>query len=647
MALIGQRGGNGNPMRRFMPLLIVVVLVPWLATLAAALIAAAGLADRGAASRAEIVGLGIAHDLEKALALGLPLDRMAGMEDYLGEAASVFPEIDLILVVDANGRPLFQKSDATRPELSVRLTPADTDWAALGLKVQRFPVRNGAATAGEVLLGRNAVVQPANAQRILIDFAVALSIALAMGGLLLRAMLHSMVVAPMRLVSALDSNLAQSSYDRIAPAVEQSLIGGLLAEMNRVVIGVNDRFARVRSYLIEVRDLSFNKDAAGQVEPLIGRIERLGRFSPDRLTALTPAGGDPLPHVALFCGGVVLSIVTAVAAQRLPLGMAMAGAAFGLAASVPLAHALGRRAPWLAVGALLAWAVGSLAGGVPAVLVALAAVGGLAAGLPFQSVRSSADLLRGGQTVSGTAGLVAGAGLSVLCAGGAVLGIVMGAAALATLAGALVASRLERRAGFALPRVTMRHLLMQDRWWSAGVARPKGWALWLATVLALVCLGLPGVSEAPDLRRGAELVWLHATPAWVAAVIVATLAPRGAATVLLSLGGTTVAGLALALGPVEPGTGVAVLVAAALGVGHGGLAASGESDVFTAARAAVTVAAGLTVVWLTGTGSSLLPAAVSALGLLVGIAVLPPLAVTAWRRALPRRRGGPAHGEVL
>ncbi|MBP2290297.1 hypothetical protein [Azospirillum rugosum] len=640
-----------RPMRRFMPLLVMVVVVPWLATLAAALIAAAGLADRGAASRAEIVGLGIAHDLEKALTLGLPLDRMAGMEDYLGEAAAVFPEIDLILVVDASGRPLFQKSNAARPELSVRLTPSETDWAALGLKVQRFPVRNGASAAGEVLLGRSAVSQPANAQRILIDFAVAISIALAMGGLLLRAMLHSLVVAPLRLVAALESNLARSAYDRIAPPVEQSLIGGLLAEMNRVVITVNDRFARVRSYLTEVRDLSFNKEAAGQVTPLIARVERLGAFAPDRLAALAPGGSDPLPHVALFAAGVVLAVVTAVAAQRLPLGLAMLGAGVGVALAVPMAHALGRRAAPVAVlayllWALLVWGLSRLSTGTPVLLVAVAGVGALAAVLSVQSVRAAGDSLRAGQTVSAAAGFVAGAGLSVLCAGGAVLEIGMVAAALATLVGATVALRLEGRGGSALPRITLRGLAAPDRWWSAATARPKGWALWLVTVPALLCLGLPSVGEAPDLRRSAELVWLHAMPAWLAATVLATMAPRGAGAALAALGGTAVAALVLAFGLVEPGTSMAVLVAAALGIAHAGQAATGEPGALVAARAALTLLAGAVAVWI-GAGSALLPAAVSALGLLAGIAVLPPLAVTAWRCALPRRRAIPASGEAL
>ncbi|WP_345772056.1 hypothetical protein, partial [Azospirillum formosense] len=631
-------------LRRFIPLMAVVVVVPWLATLAAALIAAAGLADRGTASRAEIVGTGIAHDLEKALALGLPLDRMAGMDDYLGEAGAVFPEIKLILVVDGSGRPLFQKSDAARPDLSVRLVPAETDWSALGLVLQRFPIRQGAVTAGEVLLGRSAVAQPANAPRILIDFAVALSIALALGGLALRTMLNAQVMAPLRLAASLEANLARSAYDRIAPPVEQSLIGTLLAEMNRVVTGVNDRFARLRSYLAEVRDLSFNKDAAAEVAPLIERIERLGRFSPDRLTALAPPDAGSLPYATAFCAGVGGAAAAAMAARHLPPGVALGGVLLGMAAAVPLALALGRRAPVAGALALGGWALlNGLGDGVVVWLVG-AVMGGVFAALPFQAARPAAESLRAGPAVSAAGGLVVGTGLSVLCLGGGVPNVLMAGAVLSGLAGLMAAVRLERRSGLTLPRVTLRALLAVDRWWVDGTLRPKGWGLWLVTALALAVLSRAD-GGAMDARRVAELFWLHATPAWLAAALVAVLVPRGAAA-LLSLSATAAVGLLLALGPVEPGTAVALGIAAALGAGHAGFAASGNWGGLTAVRAALTLAGTLGVLWLSGGSNTVVAAGtLPSLGLLAGIAALPPLALALWRHATPRRRV-PVEGEA-
>ncbi|WP_237906389.1 hypothetical protein [Azospirillum brasilense] len=636
---------NRGMLRRFISLMAVVVVVPWLATLAAALIAAAGLADRGTASRAEIVGTGIAHDLEKALALGLPLDRMAGMEDYLGEAGGVFPEIKLILVVDGAGRPLFQKSDAARPDLSVRLVPAETDWSALGLVLQRFPIRQGAATAGEVLLGRSAVAQPANAPRILIDFAVALSIALALGGLALRTMLNAQVTTPLRLAASLESCLARSAYDRIAPPVEQSLIGTLLAEMNRVVTGVNDRFARLRSYLAEVRDLSFNKDAAAEVAPLIERIERLGRFSPDRLTALAPPDAGSLPYATAFCAGVGAAVAAAMAARHLPPGVALGGVVLGMAAAVPLAFAIGRRAPIAGVLALGGWALLNGLGDGAALWLGGAVLGGLSAALPFQAARPAAESLRAGPAVSAAGGLVAGTGLSVLCIGGGVPNVLMAGAVLSGLAGLLAAVRLERRSGLTLPRVTLRALLAADHWWVDGALRPKGWGLWLVTALALAVLSRADGGGAMDARRVAELFWLHATPAWLAAALVAVLVPRGAAA-LLSLGATAAVGLLLALGPVEPGTAVALGAAAALGAGHAGFAASGNWGGLTAVRAALTLAGTLGVLWLSGGSNTVVAAGtLPSLALLAGIAALPPLALALWRYATPRRRV-PVEGEA-
>ncbi|ALJ37504.1 MULTISPECIES: hypothetical protein [Azospirillum] len=632
-------------LRRFIPLMAVVVVVPWLATLAAALIAAAGLADRGTASRAEIVGTGIAHDLEKALALGLPLDRMAGMDDYLGEAGAVFPEIKLILVVDGAGRPLFQKSDAARPDLSVRLVPAETDWSALGLVLQRFPIRQGAATAGEVLLGRSAVAQPANAPRILIDFAVALSIALALGGLALRTMLNAQVMAPLRLVASLEANLARSAYDRIAPPVEQSLIGTLLAEMNRVVTGVNDRFARLRSYLAEVRDLSFNKDAAAEVAPLIERIERLGRFSPDRLTALAPPDAGSLPYATAFCAGVGAAAAAAMAARHLPPAVALGGVLLGMAAAVPLALALGRRAPVAGALALGGWALLNGLGDGVVVWLAGAVMGGVFAALPFQAARPAAESLRAGPAVSAAGGLVVGTGLSVLCLGGGVPNVLMAGAVLSGLAGLLAAVRLERRGGLTPSRVTLRALLAMDRWWADGAARPKGWGLWLVTALALAVLSRADGGGAMDARRIAEILWLHATPAWLAAALVAVLVPRGAAA-LLSLCATAAVGLLLALGPVEPGTAVALGIAAALGAGHAGFAASGNWGGLTAVRAALTLAGTLGVLWLSGGSNTVVAAGtLPSLALLAGIAALPPLALALWRHATPRRRV-PVNGEA-
>ncbi|WP_376965001.1 hypothetical protein ABNQ39_28765 [Azospirillum sp. A26] len=630
--------GSEHPVRRFVPLLVAVVVIPWIATLAAALVGAANLADRGTATRTDIVGQALVQDLEKALGLGLPLNRLAGMDDYLEELSDIVPEIELVLIADADGKTLFQKATTGRPDLSARLSPAETDWAAFHLSVQRYPLRTGATQSGEVILGRKALAQPANTRRILIDFAVALTIALTGGSLLLRMLVHTQLVAPLGYASGLDAVVARRVYDRIAPPVDQSLIGGLLAEMNRLVIGVNDRFARAHAYLTEVRDLSFNPDAAAEVEPLIARIERLGRFSPDRLAALPPVAGNPLPHAVVFFAAVALSILAGVAAQRLPLDTALAATALGIALAAPFARVVGRYGLAVTLAALVAWGVTTLSDPGRDLLLAAAVLGGIGAGLSVQTIRPILDTLGADLGVSATGGLVAGAGISILCTASIGTGPVMGIGALSAAVGLLVALRVERVASARRAPLILRQIFTLDRWWSGGRPAPKGWALWLVTGLALAYAAMPQVAGTPGVRQGAEFIWFHGGAAWLAAIAVVALSPRPAAAVLLSLSATALAAGALALGSAVAGPGTALAVAAALGAGHAALAAGGENGGLVALRGAMALLAGMGLPLLLGGNAGV--AAASA-GLVVTVALLPPIAL-ALRRVLLDRRTVPA-----
>ncbi|BAI73698.1 hypothetical protein AZL_a01670 (plasmid) [Azospirillum sp. B510] len=627
--------GSEHPVRRFVPLLVAVVVIPWIATLVAALAGAANLADRGTATRTDIVGQALVQDLEKALGLGLPLDRLAGMDDYLEELSDIVPEIELVLIADADGKTLFQKATTGRPDLSARLSPAETDWSAFHLSVQRYPLRTGATPSGEVILGRKALAQPANTRRILIDFAVALTIALTGGALLLRMLVHTQLVVPLGYADGLDGVMARRVYDRIAPPVDQTLIGGLLTEMNRLVIGVNDRFARAHAYLTEVRDLSYNPDAASEVKPLIARIERLGRFTPDRLAALPPVAGSPLPHVVVFFAAVALSILAGVAAQRLPLDTALAATALGVALAVLLARVVGRYGLAVTLAALVAWGVTILVDPGRDLVLAAAVLGGIGAGLPVQTVRPILDTLGTDLAASATGGLVAGAGISILCTASIGTGPVMGIGALSAALGLLVALRVERVAS-ARRALLLPQIFTIDRWWSDWRPAPKGWALWLVTGLALAYAAVPQVAGAPGVRQGAEFIWFHGGAAWLAAIAVVALLPRPATAVLLSLSATALAAGALALGSAAAGPGTALAVAAALGAGHAALAASGEDGGLVAPRGAMALLVGMGLPLLLG-GS----AGVAAAGLVVTVAVLPPV-VLALRRVLLDRRTVPA-----
>ncbi|WP_211112955.1 hypothetical protein, partial [Azospirillum argentinense] len=65
----------------------------------------------------------------------------------------------------------------------------------------------------------------------------------------------------------------------------------------------------------------------------------------------------------------------------------------------------------------------------------------------------------------------------------------------------------------------------------------------------------------------------------------------------------------------------------------------GTGGGLTAVRAALTLAATLGVLWLSGGSNTVVAAGtLPSLALLAGIAALPPLALALWRHATPRRR---------
>lgn len=628
-------------MPRFLALLAAVVVIPWLATLAAALIASGGLADRGSAARAEIVGRAIADDVDHALSLGLPLDRLAGMDDYLADAVAGVPAIKLVMVTDAEGRTLFQKADRDRPDLSMRQSPAEMDWSALGLVQQRFPIRMGTGMLGAVVLGREAQALPADPRRILIDFAVALSIALATGALLLRMLLQSMVVGPLGLVAELEAGMARRVYDRIAPTVEQSLIQELLSAINAVVVGANERFARVRAYLAEVRDLSFAKDAPERVAPLIREVEGLGRFAPDHLVALVPEERGNLPHAAVFGAGAAVAVVVGLAGQRLPLDVAAAAVGLGVAVAAPVAAVMGRLALPLAALALLLWGLllgGTAPGDALSLSFAAAALGGLGSALPWQAARITVAVRGGGLVVFATRGLVVGAALAVLCAGTIGVSVLLGAVILVGAVVALVAWRVGSGGSV---RVTPRQLARVDRWWTGrwwtgGPPRPAGWALWTMTGLAVVYLAVPGT--APDPRSGPEFVWLHTVPAWVAMAGAATVMLRLPRFGLLYELGTAAAALVLAADPLGRSVDSAYAVAIALGVAHAAHARGNDGAPAEALRGWLCLAAGLVLAWL-ARGAASGPALLAGGGLLIAVLLVPPLLAGLWRAAVPTARG--------
>ncbi|MDR3518964.1 MAG: hypothetical protein P4M00_24455 [Azospirillaceae bacterium] len=629
-------------MKRLAPLLVLVLVVPWLAALAAALTAATGLSEQASIARADIVVRSISTDLDRALTIGVPIDHLVGLDEFLRDAVAVFPEVPLVMLTDTTGRVLFQLSAPSRPDLSVRFDRGDIDWTPYGLAIASVPLHKGTQVVGALLVGRSTAVRPANTDRLLVDFAVALSITLVLAVLVLRAVTHTMIAFPLSVATALDGRIGRREFDRLAPPIGHGQIAALLSSINRRVLSLNDDFARVRSYLTEVRDLSFNKRAAAEIAPLLVRLEALGRFSPDHLAEIEMSSAAPWFHFVAACSAFLLANVMGAGARFLPLPTVLGLACIGIVVAPLIVAWLGRASSLLAVLLHLVWiGIGmTVASHDPAMAQAAITAGALASCLSYQAMRALPASRAVPLTASTISGLVGGTGLLVLGNGWRHPEIVMIIAGVVGLVGLLVAIRLDHGSHPGDFRIRFRELVDVDRWWRRGVLQPRGWAVWLLTGLAVAAtvqhlVGTPGA-----LRGLLETFWMQAIAAWIGAILVSCVDATGIAMAYAVT--VALAGFVLAAVPQAPPLWMAIL-AAALGGGHAALIGRpGSSAMTMAARASLAFAAGLLALPIGAMIARGLAAdaLIAGLGLLVAAAMVPGFLAAVWQWLRDRRRAG-------
>lgn len=108
-------------------------------------------------NRSHLIGTGVRGNIERALALGVPLEQMAGAENYLLGVMDSFPEVARITIRTAEGIPVteverrFDGAVGVIPSTSQLVATFDAaSFAANG--IFRFAVLSGNSLAGEVLI---------------------------------------------------------------------------------------------------------------------------------------------------------------------------------------------------------------------------------------------------------------------------------------------------------------------------------------------------------------------------------------------------------------------------------------------------------------------------------------------------------------
>ncbi|MFP5512466.1 MAG: hypothetical protein ACLGJC_05225 [Alphaproteobacteria bacterium] len=374
------------------------------------------------AAKAAAVAEAVQHDLERAIAYGIPLPRIEGVGAYLQGVAGRNPDLGFLALTGGDGALLQGAVNAgggidaaglqaliaglrglpTPETRAATLQPIERD----GLLILRVPVRVGRLSsegggggvgqppAGHVLVG----VQPLQvrgqiagelATVVLGGLAVLLLLA-ELAGVLARASFR----APLRRLAHAMAEAVDGRFATLLGRRPRDQVGRLLFAFNAVVFGLHDRRQRFAAHADEVRAAVFDPEVATAVEST-------------RLSALTALGpgleAAPRREIDSRSDDVhAFALLSAAAAPMLVLagGLSHAGPALAAALAMALLGGVaGYAVPsgWRRVAAVLcALALSSSAAvlllGAAALPAGLAGAvaGGVAAGLTLSYVRRQA-----------------------------------------------------------------------------------------------------------------------------------------------------------------------------------------------------------------------------------------------------------------
>ncbi len=440
------------------------------------------------AAKAAAVAEAVQHDLERAIAYGIPLQRIEGVDSYLQGIAGRNPDLGFLALTGGDGALLQGTAAAGAGDghLDARglealaatlrgLPTPETRAASLqpierdDLLILRLPVRvgrlsaeggGGAASppAGHVLVG----VQPGQVRgqiagelvTVTLGGLAVLLLLAELAGILARASFR----APLGRLSRAMQEAADGRFATLLGRRPRDQVGRLLFAFNALVFGLHDRRQRFAAHADEVRAAVFDAEVAAAVEHT--RLTALDALGPGLEAAPrreVDVRADDVHGFALLAAAASAMLVldggVPSAAGLLPAAAAaLAGAAAGyavparwrrlaallvaLAVAATALLAAGLAAELSAGPATDVWTLpGSLCGGLAA---------GLAAGLALSYVRR--------QTLDAGIGTSAGAGtvpvVRALISG--ILAALLWAVAVGWDGGVLAASSL-LLAGLALP----------------------------------------------------------------------------------------------------------------------------------------------------------------------------------------------------
>ena len=295
--------------------LAVLVLVPAMALLS---LSSLDHFERGLAPeferKAVAVGRDLGGDIERAVGYGIPLERMAGVEEFLAPALEANAELRYLAVADPQGRILFIKgADPGDLEPHYRSTDYDAALGRQSVAIGRYvdvavPLEAKGTRVGEIHVGMAASYLRHRFGEMLTDVGVLMVVSLLLAFEILLFVVVTNVSGPLAAAGRIFDQGARGNFAHLVWVDSDDEVGRFGRRVNVAIRAADDLFRRLMAYIDEVKTAHFDPAVVEQVALIEARVKFLFRFS---------ASGAPEPVFERRAVDVRLALFLFVFAEEL------------------------------------------------------------------------------------------------------------------------------------------------------------------------------------------------------------------------------------------------------------------------------------------------------------------------------------------
>lgn len=247
-----------------------------------------------------VIGEAALQPIARAISLGIPLERLESMEEFLASYLEGRPAIDYLAVEAVGGRLLYLARRAGLPPVEVPMVGREGATAARSRETPRghdqtLPLEVEGRVIAWLHVGVNRVPLERVASDSRWDIAIVLLVALLATGEFLNFLSERAVRMPLRVVEGSVGRIAHGDWTRLDEASDAGAFAGLLRALNAITRRVDERW---KALVERVRALDAARVEAGQ--RILARLRDRARFTDGPLGADQRHRGIAAARAPLF-----------------------------------------------------------------------------------------------------------------------------------------------------------------------------------------------------------------------------------------------------------------------------------------------------------------------------------------------------------